>query len=454
MGDLIQYKLGRTADWLAASAAILQVGEPGYDIETLELKIGDGVHTWVDLPAQTLSDTLLAQLIQSGGAVSKAIDQAADTRSGVDFFARSRRGGGTPSAIAPLATLDLLNTALSPWFAANYSTGDFFTVSVPTPVIGFTLPIGANPVGNIEVCIFTSTTEPAAIPQNAMRTYRKVATSGVLDAATLTILGQGQTMIPLLDNVTLPPGEYAVAVWCSTTSISLVHKLSNTLKGLQVGAASISSAGGLPETFQNEVGGGRTVAVAIRVAPPTSLGLMSCLGDSITQGGADWIAAANAMAGAQFTAVNRGVGGETTADMRARIGSVVSDAPAVAFIFGGANDLGRGIDPQVTIANLAAMFETVLENTTARVVAATVLPRGAVGSDSPVPVMNASRAQINGWLRSIKHPRITVVDWSGALSVNGDDSTYNPSMFTDHVHPNARGKRVMSTYAAAGLTRV
>lgn len=74
----------------------------------------------------------------------------------------------------------MLNTALSPWLAANYSTGDFFTVAVPTPIIGVTLPIGYGPVGNIEVAVFTSTTDTTpALPQNALRTYRKVATTGV-----------------------------------------------------------------------------------------------------------------------------------------------------------------------------------------------------------------------------------------------------------------------------------
>lgn len=110
---------------------------------------------------------------------SDALSVTIDARSGADFFSQSR-AGGTPSAIAPLATLDVLNTALSPWLAANYSTGDFFTVAVPTPIIGVTLPIGYGPVGNIEVAVFTSTTDTTpALPQNALRTYRKVATTGV-----------------------------------------------------------------------------------------------------------------------------------------------------------------------------------------------------------------------------------------------------------------------------------
>jgi len=257
-------------------------------------------------------------------------------------------------------------------------------------------------------------------------------------------------MIPFQDIVTLPPGEYAVAVWCSTTTISLVHKLSNTLKGLQLGAASISSNEGMPETFQNEVGGGRTVALTVRIAAPPTLGAAPFLGDSITQGGNNWILAAVAMAGAQFTPVNRGVGGETTAGLRARVDAVIADAPSVTFVFGGANDLGQGGAPATTIANLKAIHDAILKQTDARVIAATVMPRGSVGSDSPVPVMIASRAQINGWLHSLRHPRLTLVDWSRAMST-GDDATYNPLLSTDYVHPNARGQRLMATYAANAL---
>lgn len=48
---IFQIKRGSSAEWESVNP-ILKEGEPGYDTTTKQLKIGDGVSTWKDLPFQ------------------------------------------------------------------------------------------------------------------------------------------------------------------------------------------------------------------------------------------------------------------------------------------------------------------------------------------------------------------------------------------------------------------
>ena len=48
----IQFELrrGTTAQWVSANT-LLAVGEFGLELDTMRLKLGDGVHHWLDLPS-------------------------------------------------------------------------------------------------------------------------------------------------------------------------------------------------------------------------------------------------------------------------------------------------------------------------------------------------------------------------------------------------------------------
>ena len=81
-----------------------------------------------------------------------------------------------------------------------------------------------------------------------------------------------------------------------------------------------------------------------------------CLGDSLTEAadipvGHAWPSlVAN---GLGLAVVNRGIGGDTTAGMLARVyPEVVSAAPALVFIMGGTNDLWWGLEANTILANL------------------------------------------------------------------------------------------------------
>lgn len=51
MADIIKFKRGKSTTWQTKNLLLLD-GEPGFEIDTLRLKIGDGKTTWNDLPYQ------------------------------------------------------------------------------------------------------------------------------------------------------------------------------------------------------------------------------------------------------------------------------------------------------------------------------------------------------------------------------------------------------------------
>lgn len=51
MADIIKFKRGKSTTWRTKNLLLLD-GEPGFEIDTLRLKIGDGKTAWNDLPYQ------------------------------------------------------------------------------------------------------------------------------------------------------------------------------------------------------------------------------------------------------------------------------------------------------------------------------------------------------------------------------------------------------------------
>ena len=51
MADIIKFKRGKSTTWQTKNLLLLD-GEPGFEIDTLRLKIGDGKTKWNDLPYQ------------------------------------------------------------------------------------------------------------------------------------------------------------------------------------------------------------------------------------------------------------------------------------------------------------------------------------------------------------------------------------------------------------------
>lgn len=51
MADIIKFKRGKSTTWKTKNLLLLD-GEPGFEVDTLRLKIGDGKTKWNDLPYQ------------------------------------------------------------------------------------------------------------------------------------------------------------------------------------------------------------------------------------------------------------------------------------------------------------------------------------------------------------------------------------------------------------------
>lgn len=52
---LIKIRRGLSADWVAINPILAQ-GEPGFEVDTNKLKIGDGIHPWNELDYLISSD--------------------------------------------------------------------------------------------------------------------------------------------------------------------------------------------------------------------------------------------------------------------------------------------------------------------------------------------------------------------------------------------------------------
>lgn len=349
------------------------------------------------------------------------------------------RAQNSPKIILPPATLALYgSTGLSAWFASNWSAGDRFTLDSPAAFQFVNLAAGGT--GNFELAIYAT-----AKSADGSFGHAKMATTGVTALSNFTPDGQNQITVPFQDTPTLPPGEYTLALWADAQTQQFAHALSNDLKVARLGLASIeyANAAGMPEYILSDFPSGRAfIASLIPVSTPAA-GAAVLMGDSITNS-QTWFDTANFHVNRRWTAVNQGVPGQVTAQMVARFADALAQNPKLVVIFGGANDVGQGLDPQATIENLRSMRDQALA-AGVRVVMATVMPRGFLQGDATPAVGNAAIATINGWLRLQSVPNVSLADWHDAMTT-GDGVTYRPEFFNDHVHPSPRGQRVMASF--------
>lgn len=146
--------------------------------------------------------------------------------------------------------------------------------------------------------------------------------------------------------------------------------------------------------------------------------------------------------------VNRGIAGQTTAQMLLRFRQDVIDLrPSVVIILGGVNDLGLGLDDQ-NVALVKADFQSMADLAKAhsiRPVFGTILPLDET-SKNPLAMAkpNGTIRELDQWLRLwCERSGFTVIDYAAAVS---SPSGNLRSDFTwDGVHPNDAGYRAMAT---------
>jgi lysophospholipase L1-like esterase len=132
---------------------------------------------------------------------------------------------------------------------------------------------------------------------------------------------------------------------------------------------------------------------------------------------------------------NAGVPGDTTADMRARVGSdVLSYQPNYVFILGGTNDLGHDISQATTIANLRSIITQAMAKHIVPIVI-NVPPDSYSGMASKIDSLNAAIVHLaNSY-------KVVVIDIHTPLS--NTNGTIQSRYTVDGLHFSAAGVSVV-----------
>lgn len=208
---------------------------------------------------------------------------------------------------------------------------------------------------------------------------------------------------------------------------------------------------------------------------PADPGRVVFIGDSIT----DYWPLAEAFPGQPY--INRGIAGQTTSQMVARMFSdVIALKPAAVVILAGTNDISRAtgaVTAEMVEFNLQAMAQLAAANGI-KVVLCSILPtddtpvrppggaaglRGGArggsqpGGRPPAPRRKNSEMRppsdilaLNAWMREYARTAgFSYVDYYTA--VVDADGMFRDGLSTDGVHPSAAGYAVMSPLVAATL---
>ncbi len=126
---------------------------------------------------------------------------------------------------------------------------------------------------------------------------------------------------------------------------------------------------------------------------------------------------------------NRGIGGETAADMRKRLATVFAVDPQLVVLLVGTNDVAIRKDRERTIDDLEALVAILVPRV--RTVLATVPPCVCSASQNDLV------AGLNREIRRIAGKRgVALIDLHAALAKDG---ALDPALTTDGIHLNAAG---------------
>lgn len=187
---------------------------------------------------------------------------------------------------------------------------------------------------------------------------------------------------------------------------------------------------------------------AMLTPPPAGEQRVVFFGDSITEG---WGRRGDAFfPGKPY--VNRGISGQTTAQMVVRFHQDVVDLhPRVVVILAGTNDVAENtgpMTPEMTLDNFRAMAEMARANGI-RVVVCAIPPAGDFPwrkGLEPAGKIRALNARLEAWSKA---EGIAWVDYYTPLAdANG---AMQPGLSLDGVHPTAAGYAIMAPLAEAGI---
>jgi lysophospholipase L1-like esterase len=207
----------------------------------------------------------------------------------------------------------------------------------------------------------------------------------------------------------------------------------------------------------------------LRAMPVVPANLFAWLGDSLTENGValsgqntgfsdyGWQIWADAqLGGAMKTVINAGVIGETTAQILARVSTVIASGCTYCTVLGGRNDINNGSITAATIkANLDAIYNALL--TSGITVIAATIPPTFTGSGFVTASASQIEADVNDWIRRRAQSTsgMLLADFAAAII----DPTTSPGIAksgmlrsTDNLHFAPRGARACGAALAAALS--
>jgi len=157
--------------------------------------------------------------------------------------------------------------------------------------------------------------------------------------------------------------------------------------------------------------------------------------------------------------VNRGIGGQITSQMLARMKADVIDLKPQAVVFlGGTNDIARGV-PVNDIQNNIALIADLCEFHKIKFIPASVLPVHDYNKgQNPAYEMTKRRpmetiSTLNRWIEAFARQRnLLYLDYSGAMM--DDKGFLKADLADDGLHPNAAGYRIMAPLALAAVDKI
>lgn len=184
---------------------------------------------------------------------------------------------------------------------------------------------------------------------------------------------------------------------------------------------------------------------------PAAPGRVVFLGDSITDG---W-KLAEYFPGKPY--VNRGISGQTTAQMLVRMfPDVIALKPAALILFAGTNDIARNNGPQ-TLEQIASNIQAITELAQVhgvKVILCSVMPvsnyteRKQLGKRPPADIL-----KLNAWIK--EYASKANAGYCDYYSATVDEHGFLKDGFSgDGLHPNAKGYELMAPVAEAAIRKV
>ena len=221
--------------------------------------------------------------------------------------------------------------------------------------------------------------------------------------------------------------------------------------GAQTGSTSDPAAGGMPQwqVLRNieDFGGLNTYAAANAALPAAPANRVVFLGDSITE---RWGEEAPFFPGEPY--LNRGIAGQTTAQMLIRFRQDVIDLrPAVVIIQGGLADIAGFAGPSSLVQienNLRSMAELASFNHIRPILVGEPPPADYPGRTGPEPVTQI--VALNEWVaRYCASAHFTYLDYYSALV--GSNGQMKEGVSDDGVHPNEKGYALLKPLAEKAI---